>query len=109
MDIEILHKINPDDIQQLKYQGIMKPTGDNQLFDIIADRAVEYRLNIPRSKFNNSIVKVMSFKQYFEKKFNDNNVDGRSCWRDTVLVLEYDKTKCKNPNYVGGYLLKQIQ
>jgi hypothetical protein len=111
MDYEVL-SFQPDALDRIVKQGLIRPIGENFLFDILADRAREYRLNIPKSKFHEYSIKMMTFGQYMcevrglEVEGDPNDI--RETWHSRVLVLEYDQTACKNPKYVRSYLLKQI-
>ena len=90
---------------KLKKRKYLIPTSNpNRLFDIMADRGVDYEMNIPGSKFHNHIVKYTTADKAFMKAYGYHVTDETY----DVLVLEYDEAYCKNPRYFLTYLLKQI-
>ena len=113
MEYEIFG-FRPKQLDKLKKHGyiIMQKT-NNHLFDILADRGVSYKLNISRSKFHNTNVKLVRFEQAIkflhnsEIEYESNDVADRF-GNDPVIIFQYDKAFCKNPKYVRAYLLKQI-
>lgn len=112
MDYEIFG-FRPKQLNKLKKHGYITLNADNHLFDILADRGVNYKLNIPRSKFHNTDVRLVTFEQAIkllhntEIEYESNDVSSR-IGNDPVLILQYDKAYCKNPKYIRQYLLKQI-
>jgi hypothetical protein len=91
-----------DQIEQLKNNGYLTITGDNQLFDIIADRARTFKLNIPRSQYHNTPVTMMAVEEAFDW-------DGGApsdIARHRVLV--FDTAQVKNPKYLHNYLKRKV-
>ena len=106
--------MRPNQIQKLIKRKYLIPTSEpNRLFDLMAQRGVDYTMNIPRSKFHNGIVKLVTFEQamnmIFGTEFDNTEADwSNGMISENVLLLEYDETYCKNPRYLRTYLQKQI-
>ena len=113
MAYEILG-MRPKQIDKLIKRKYLIPTSEpNRLFDLMAERGVDYKMNIPRSKFHNGIVKLMTFEKamyiVYGTEFDHTEADwSNGTIGQKVLLLEYDKAFCKNPRYLRTYLQKQI-
>lgn len=102
----VFRSIYPKYFKKLKKRKYLTPIPNpNRLFDILAERGVDYQMNIPGSKFHNHTLKHTTAKKAYMLKY------GYEVTADTyeVLLLEYDEAYCKNPAYLESYLLRKIQ
>ena len=99
--------IHQDDKQQLKKRGVIVPTSNNHLFDILAERGSEYALNIPKSKYNKLTVNEIPFSKYFGVVYDhDGQIDNAKVWELDYNENEFPKF---NNSYLKKYLLKQLE
>ena len=104
---KILH-IDNEIKQQLKKSQLVVPTSNNHIFDILADRCTEYAVDLPKSKYNNIIIREMTFREYCKTKFN-----GQLPHRDRtdhVWVIDYNENTYPklSETYIKNYLVKKL-
>ena len=99
--------IHQDVKQQLKNQQVLVPKkSNNWIFDILADRDIEYVLNIPKSKYNKLTVNEIPFSKYFGVVYDhDDQIDNGKVWELDYNENDFPKF---NESYLKNYLLKQL-
>ena len=101
---------------QLKRRGILVPTSNNHLFDILAERATEYYINIPKSKYHKLTICEVPFNEFYPEDsliVNMAQSMNITCKPFTNLVwgITYNQNKFPNltESYLKNYLLKQLE
>ena len=98
--------IHKDDKQQLKKRQLIVPTSNNHIFDILAERNIEYELNIPKSKYNKLTINEISFSKYFKVIYDyDDQIEDNTVWELDYNENDFPKF---NESYLKNYLLKQL-
>ena len=100
--------IHQDVKQQLKNQQVLVPKkSNNWIFDILADRDIEYVLNIPKSKYNKLTVNEITISKYFGLVYDhDDQIDNAKVWELDYNENDFPKF---SESYLKNYLLKQLE
>ena len=96
----------------LKQRGLLHPTSKNNLFDVLADRATEYYINIPKSKYHKLVINEIPFWKYFNMECPKSGFNNFAKRINSVVVrLSYDNKKFPKltETYLRNYLLKQLE
>ena len=101
---------------QLKRRGILYPTTSNNLFDILAERATEYYINIPKSKYHKLIICEMPFNEFYPEDSLVARVSQSMNltihpFTNLIWGITYNENKFPNltESYLKNYLLKQLE
>ena len=94
----------------LKQRGLLHPTHKNNLFDVLAERATEYYINIPKSKYHRLIVTETPLWKHFKMDTPIEELD-QFAKQPVVTRIKYDNKKFPKltETYLKNYLLKQLE
>ena len=101
----IMLNFREDERKLLKQRGLLYPTNKNNLFDILAERAMEYYINIPKSKYHKLVMTEVPLWQHFNMDISDESLG------IIVTRIKYDNKKFPKltETYLKNYLLKQLE